>query len=79
MCVCVCVCLCVRALQVLSAHGEVLDLHRVYTNNIHSMAATYGIEAAATTIVRVSPTCLWPTWNVERNVYGNFECIVCDR
>lgn len=46
-------------LQELWKHALVLDVNRVYTNNIHSMAATYGIEAAATAIVRVSPPYLW--------------------
>ena len=41
-------------LQVLWGHHEVLDLSRAYTNNIHSMANTYGIEAACKAIIRVS-------------------------
>lgn len=32
---------------------EVLDLNRLYTNQIHAMAQTYGIEAAARVIVKV--------------------------
>ena len=46
--------------QELCRHAESVQLNRVYTNSIHSMAATYGIEAAATTIVRVSSSFLWP-------------------
>ena len=34
-------------------HGEILDLNRAYTNNIHAMASTYGIEAAYKAIVKV--------------------------
>lgn len=34
-------------------HMEVLDLNRLYTNQIHAMAQTYGIEAAARVIVKV--------------------------
>lgn len=35
-------------------HMDVLDLNRLYTNQIHAMAQTYGIEAAARVIVKVS-------------------------
>lgn len=35
-------------------HMDVLDLNRLYTNQIHGMAQTYGIEAAARVIVKVS-------------------------
>lgn len=34
-------------------HRDVLDLNRLYTNQIHAMAQTYGIEAAARVIVKV--------------------------
>lgn len=34
-------------------HMDVLDLNRLYTNQIHGMAQTYGIEAAARVIVKV--------------------------
>lgn len=37
-------------------HMEVLDLNRLYTNQIHAMAQTYGIEAAARVIVQVCIT-----------------------
>lgn len=33
-------------------HNELLDLNRLYTNHIHAMAHTYGIEAAARVIVK---------------------------
>lgn len=33
---------------------EMLDLNRLYTNQIHAMARTYGIEAAARVVVNVS-------------------------
>lgn len=32
---------------------EMLDLNRLYTNQIHAMARTYGIEAAARVVVKV--------------------------
>lgn len=38
-------------LQEMFRHGELLDLDRVRTNDIHVMAATYGIEAAARVLV----------------------------
>lgn len=34
-------------------HMEELDLNRLYTNQIHAMAQTYGIEAASRVIVMV--------------------------
>lgn len=34
-------------------YNELLDLNRLYTNHIHAMAKTYGIEAAAKVIVKV--------------------------
>ena len=40
-------------LQELWHHEMVLDLDRVYTNNIHAMAAVYGIEAACKAIIKV--------------------------
>lgn len=33
---------------------EILNLNRLYTNQIHAMARTFGIEAAARVIVKVS-------------------------
>lgn len=33
---------------------DILDINRLYTNQIHAMARTYGIEAAARVIVKVS-------------------------
>ena len=40
-------------LQVLWRYADVLDLQRVYTNNIHAMANAYGIEAACKAIIKV--------------------------
>lgn len=40
-------------LQELWQHGHVLDLSKAYTNNIHAMANTYGIEAAYRAIIKV--------------------------
>ena len=40
-------------LQVLWNYPEVFDLTRTYTNNIHAMASTYGIEAACKSIIKV--------------------------
>ncbi|XP_017486749.1 PREDICTED: DNA-directed RNA polymerase I subunit RPA1 [Rhagoletis zephyria] len=33
-------------------HKEILDLNRLYTNDIHAIAKTYGIEAAAQVIIK---------------------------
>ena len=40
-------------LQVLWHHSDILNLSQVYTNNIHAMANTYGIEAAYKAIIKV--------------------------
>lgn len=32
-------------------YNKVLDINRLYTNHVHAMAKTYGIEAAARVIV----------------------------
>lgn len=40
-------------LQVLWSYPKVLDLCKAYTNNIHAMANTYGIEAACKSIIKV--------------------------
>ena len=40
-------------LQELWNHADVLDLTKAYTNDIHAMAETYGIEAAYQAIIRV--------------------------
>lgn len=42
--------------QVLWQYADVLDLRKAYTNNIHAMANTYGIEAAVKTIIKVHPS-----------------------
>ena len=42
--------------QVLWQYADVLDLRKAYTNNIHAMASTYGIEAAVKTIIKVHPS-----------------------
>ena len=34
-------------------HADILDLTKVYTNDIHAMARVYGIEAAAKVIKQV--------------------------
>ena len=41
--------------QVLWQYPNILDLRKAYTNNIHAMANTYGIEAAVKTIIKVCP------------------------
>lgn len=33
-------------------YNEILDLNRLYTNDIHTVATTYGIEAATRVIVK---------------------------
>ena len=40
-------------LQELWRYCSILDLNKVYTNNIHAMANTYGIEAACKAIIKV--------------------------
>ena len=40
-------------LQVLWQYADILDLRKTYTNNIHAMANTYGIEAAGKAIIKV--------------------------
>lgn len=40
-------------MQVLWGYSEVLDLSKLYSNNIHAMADTYGIEAACKVIIKV--------------------------
>ena len=40
-------------LQVLWQYADILDLKKTYTNNIHAMANTYGIEAAGKAIIKV--------------------------
>ena len=37
-------------------YPDVLDLNRIYTNDIHGIANTYGIEAASRVIAKVSKT-----------------------
>ena len=34
-------------------YSETLDLNLLYTNNIHAIANTYGIEAASRAIIKV--------------------------
>lgn len=41
------------ALQVLWQYADILDLRKLYTNHIHAVAKTYGIEAAVKTIIKV--------------------------
>jgi len=35
-------------------YADILRLNELYTNNIHAMAKTYGIEAACRVIVKVN-------------------------
>ncbi|XP_041782131.1 DNA-directed RNA polymerase I subunit RPA1 [Anopheles merus] len=39
-------------MSAMTAHAKVLDLNRLYTNDIHAMANRYGIEAASRVIVK---------------------------
>ena len=41
--------------QYMARFSDLLDLNRMYCNDLHSMAETYGIEAASRAIVKVSP------------------------
>lgn len=40
-------------LQELWKYEDILDLRKSYTNNIHAVANTFGIEAAGKAIIRV--------------------------
>lgn len=53
-------------LQEMFKYMEVLDLNRLYTNQIHAMARTYGIEAAARVVVKVSHFTCHPHQNVSQ-------------
>lgn len=57
-------------IQVLREYEDIVELNRVYTNSIHSMADTYGIEAAVTAIVRVSPCHACGHTGMQGNVGG---------
>ena len=46
----------VSRLQYMARFSELLDLNRMYCNDLHSMAEIYGIEAASKAIVKVSRT-----------------------
>lgn len=35
-------------------YDDILDLNNLYSNDIHAMAATYGIEAARSVLLKVS-------------------------
>lgn len=35
-------------------HAEILDINRLYTNDIHQVAKHYGVEAASRVIVKVN-------------------------
>jgi len=35
-------------------YADILDLNRLYTNSIHTIAAHYGIEAAYQAVIKVS-------------------------
>lgn len=34
-------------------YGDIIDMRRIYSNDIHAIANTFGIEAARTAIARV--------------------------
>lgn len=48
---------------------EMLDLNRLYTNQIHAMARTYGIEAAARVVVKVRRC------NAIEHIFNDFQRI----
>ena len=39
-------------------YQDILDINQLYTNDIHAVARTYGIEAAAQVIIKVTRLCL---------------------
>lgn len=57
-------------------HNELLDLNRLYTNHIHAMAKTYGIEAAARVIVKVNQ-CFFNFHIISRNCCMFCSCDIC--
>ena len=50
-------------------YAEILDLNRLYTNNIHTVAEHYGIEAAYQAIIKVI------CWVVSINMFFTDEYI----
>ena len=44
---------CLITSQVAFRYPDILDINKVYTNDIHAIANTYGIEAAARVITKV--------------------------
>lgn len=61
---------------------EMLDLNRLYTNQIHAMARTYGIEAAARVVVKVSGRGSYHSnWNSNGNFFFSFHrrCKRCSK
>lgn len=40
-------------LQEMYNYDKVLDLNKLYTNDIHALANTYGIEAASKALIKV--------------------------
>ena len=49
-------------LQELYKYDQILDLNRLYSNDIHAIADTYGIEAASKVIIKVN---LWRSLHVQ--------------
>ena len=41
-------------LQEVYKYDQILDLNKLYTNDIHALSHTYGIEAACRAIIKVS-------------------------
>jgi len=41
-------------IQAMFEYAEILDLNRLYTNDIHEVAKHYGVEAASRVIVKVN-------------------------
>ena len=61
-------------LQVLWQYADILDLRRLYTNHIHAMATTYGIEAAVKTIIKVGCSTtplyiMWAVWHLAGDLW----------
>lgn len=47
-------------LQALFRFSDILDVTKIYANDIHVIAQTYGIEAANKALVKVSPPFILP-------------------
>lgn len=58
--------------------NKILDLNRLYSNDIHGIAETYGIEAAGRVLVKVGDGCDWRSMvNVNLSLFTIPVCRRC--